>query len=124
MWLRTNLRYLIALILALATLLLASEAWAHGNHHHLRTAGTERHISASTPGFKIEASSAFENRLAGQEKCGGAACCGSVCLSCCSVLVQEIVVQAPQLSMMRLELSNGVPQAGLGAERIRRPPKS
>ena len=130
MRLLANIRYVIAVMLAFSTLSLATEAWAHSNHQHAQSAGAERQISPSTPhpnssasGRYYEASTAIGRAFARQGKCGGAMCCGSVCVNCCSLIAPDVSFARPLLSKMWVELTTGLPQAGLGPDSIRRPPK-
>ena len=129
MRLLVNIRFVLAAMLALSILPLATGAWAHGNHEHTQTGATERQIFPSTSlpdsgtGVRgYEASGAIGGHFARQGKCGGL-CCGSVCVSCCSLIAPDVGFARPLPTMMRLELSTGLSQAGLGPDRIRRPPK-
>ena len=135
MCLRSNIRALFAILLAVATLAIAPEAWAHGSdhprsvrterqvnigettHHHHRAPQIEvtvQALSATTIGQLTEA----------RERCGGSMCCGSVCLSCCSLLTAELSVPMPSISAKRLKVVKSLPQTGRGSEQVRRPPKT
>jgi hypothetical protein len=51
-------------------------------------------------------------------------CCGSICVSCCSLLTEEVALPTPASSVTRVKFAKGPPQSGLASERIRRPPKT
>ena len=123
MWLRTNLRFFVALVLALATL--PAGAHAHGNREHERTVQIPRQIPSATSVRKVEIVAALDDkRSVRRDNCGGAICCDSICVSCCSLLGHEIAVPSLLLLIMRVEPVSGVQRAGCGPERIRRPPKT
>jgi hypothetical protein len=126
MRLHAKLRFL-AVMLAMFVLTPTFEAWAHGDAQHAQTASAERHIAAAdskaSASFHLLARAAVDQGSR-QKGCGGAACCVSVCASCCSMVALEFQVAAPLPSTLRLDLPLGLPQAGLGPDRIRRPPKT
>lgn len=121
MCLRANICRVFAMLLALTVFSLASEASAHGNHDHAQYGGTHRMISTATG--RHDARALADLRSMHQGRCGGATCCGNVCVSCCSLIAPEITVDRPPHSTMRLEVASSLSQTGLGPELFRRPPK-
>ena len=132
MCLRSNIRALLAILLAVAALAIAPEAWAHGSDHP-RSVRTERQVNIGETThhhrpLQIEDPVQALSATTGQrtepgERCGGSMCCGSVCVSCCSLLTAELSIPMPASSAKRLNPVKSLPQTGIGAERIRRPPK-
>jgi hypothetical protein len=130
-----NPRTLIVLLLGLATLLFAPEAWAHGSHHHrMMQIESQGALSGTSQRRALEVSPTGQSHFApasaqrlnpeSQGHCGASTCCGSVCVSCCSLLTEEVLIPRPAASAKRLKFAKGPPQSGLGSEQIRRPPKT
>jgi hypothetical protein len=124
-------RALIALLVGLATLVFAPEAWAHGSHHHRRAQiEIQGALSDNDQHRVLHVASIDQAQLARRRdteipgNCGASACCGSVCVSCCSLLTEEVNIPAPATSAKRFKLAKGPSQSGLGSEQIRRPPKN
>ena len=128
----SDLRALAALLLALTTIFMASEASAHGSPHHganrtdrganIETLFHPIHLTVAMAEPRTAPTIGQRTQMAGH--CGGAACCGSVCVTCCSLLANDVVIPEPAGSAKRVKIAKGPPQSGFGSQRIRRPPKS
>lgn len=128
-------RAMIAVLLGLATLAFAPQAWAHGSDHHRSTQIESQGALSDTIQDRLlqiapTGQSHFAPAGAGtlnsksQGHCGASMCCGSVFVSCCALLTEEVAFLTPAASATRVKFAKGPPQSGLGSERIRRPPKT
>ena len=121
MWSPGESRRVLAALCLLFGLLLSPQVLAHGSHNvSARYSGA--HASTSNNTAYVRSASANHSRESGE--CGASVCCGSACATSAFVIVREVVLPGPFCNAHRVEFLEISSIAGLGPQRIRRPPKA
>jgi hypothetical protein len=125
-------RVAVWILLILSSLAFSSEVQAHAPRHHTHIDQRDVDQGAQKASPQVAApvqplvalTSSKSLDVQGQGPCGGSMCCGSVCGSCCPLVMAELFLPIPGVAAKRLKFAKGSPQSGIASERIRRPPKS
>ena len=121
MWLPCARRRVLAALCLLLGLLLSPQVLAHGAHNISVQYSGSHALTSNEPAYVRSTSFQHSGE---NSKCGPGVCCGSACATSAFVIVREVVLPGPFFKAHRVELLRIFSIAGLGPQRIRRPPKA